>query len=92
MNEKPVRHGAKAIHEMILMIRRQRVILDADLAQIYGVRTKAFNQAVKRNSRKFPADFMFQLTGEEYENLRSQFVTASPKHRDPRSLSGYRQF
>ncbi len=48
--------------------------------------TKVFNQAVKRNKRKFPADFMFQLTLEEYENLRSQFLTGSQKHRNPRYL------
>jgi hypothetical protein len=77
---------------MILTIRGQKVVLDTELARIYGVPTKVFNQAVKRNKNKFPADFMFQLTGEEYEHLRSQFatsnrsqfVTGSQRHRNPR--------
>jgi hypothetical protein len=77
---------------MILTIRGQKVVLDMELARIYGVTTKVFNQAVKRNRRKFPLDFMFRLTVEEYEDLRSQFatsnrsqiVTGSQKHRNPR--------
>jgi hypothetical protein len=77
---------------MILTIRGQKVVLDMELARIYGVTTKVFNQAVKRNRRKFPPDFMFRLTMEEYEGLRSQFaisnrsqiVTGSQKHRNPR--------
>jgi hypothetical protein len=57
-------------------IRTQKVILDSDLAEIYGVSTKVFNQAVKRNEKRFPDDFRFQLTQEEYaELLRSQNVT-----------------
>jgi len=60
-------------------------MLDADLAMLYDVPTKALNQAVKRNLKRFPADFMFQLSREEVETLnRSQFVTGSKKHRDPR--------
>jgi len=51
-------------------------MLDSDLADLYQVETKVFNQAVKRNSARFPEDFMFQLTEKEYENLRSQFVTS----------------
>ena len=54
-----------------------RVILDADLAELYGVETKRFNEAVKRNAEKFPADLMFELTAEEFANLRSQFATSS---------------
>ena len=57
------------------MLRGHRVMLDADLAKLYGVAVKALNQAVKRNAERFPADFMFQLTWEEAESLRSQFVT-----------------
>lgn len=53
------------IEGMILMVRGQKVMLDADLAQLYGVRTKALNQAVKRNAERFPDDFMFRLTQEE---------------------------
>ena len=60
---------------MIRVIRGQRVILDADLAGIYGVATKVLNQAVKRNSKRFPIDFMFRLTAQEREVLRSQIAT-----------------
>lgn len=66
------------IDTMIRTIRGTRVMLDRDLAQIYGVPTKVFNQAVKRNAARFPEDFMFRLTKEEAEGLRvsrSQFVT-----------------
>ncbi|MDD2914222.1 MAG: ORF6N domain-containing protein [Gallionella sp.] len=63
------------IEAKILPLRGQKVMLDADLAELYGVETRAFNQAVKRNAERFPEDFMFQLTLEEYASLRSQFVT-----------------
>ena len=66
------------IESSIISLRGQRVILDSDLARIYGVTTKALNQAVKRNPEKFPEDFMFQLTADEVDTmagLRSQFVT-----------------
>ncbi|MBF0122591.1 MAG: ORF6N domain-containing protein [Candidatus Omnitrophica bacterium] len=81
------------IEFLIKEIRGQRVILDADLAQIYGVATKIFNQAIKRNLDRFPVDFMFRLTLQEAISLRSwhatgkhpgnwsQFVTSSRKHR-----------
>jgi hypothetical protein len=59
------------------MIRGHRVMLDADLAFLYGVESKILNQAVKRQSRRFPDDFMFQLTNQEFTILRSQFVTSS---------------
>ena len=61
----------------ITVMRGQRVIVDTDLAQLYDVPTKVFNQAVKRNQERFPEDFMFQLTKEEHEILRSQIVTSS---------------
>ena len=86
MMEKPEKYDSLAIEPVILTIRGQKVIMDVDLARIYGVTTKVFNQAVKRNKRKFPADFMFRLTLEEYENLRSQIVTGFQKHRNPRYL------
>ena len=60
---------------LIRTIRGQKVMLDSDLACIYGVPTKAFNQAVKRNAKRFPPDFLFQLTAEEADSLRSQIVT-----------------
>ena len=59
--------------------------MDRDLAELYQVRTKALNQAVRRNLDRFPSDFMFQLSEKEFTELnRSQFVTGSEKHRDPR--------
>lgn len=103
------------IEPLILTLRGQRVILDSDLAEVYGVQTKVLNQAVKRNAERFPEDFMFQLTADEWNVLRSQSatldndqskairsqsvtlktgegknrsqsVTGSQKHRDPRFL------
>lgn len=59
----------------ILVIRGQKVMLDSDLAALYGVETKVLNQAVRRNIERFPEDFMFQLTSDEAERLRSQSVT-----------------
>src|SRR5687767_14933447 len=72
------------IERRIYLIRGQKVMLDSDLAELYQVPTKAFNQAVRRNLDRFPEDFMFRLTTEEVN--RSQFVTGSQKHRDPRYL------
>ena len=66
-----------AIKSRIFTIRGVQVMLDRDLAELYGVSTKALNQAVKRNIRRFPDDFMLQLRKEDVENLRSQFVTSS---------------
>jgi hypothetical protein len=63
------------IAQSIYLLRKQKVILDFDLALLYGVATKALNQAVKRNAARFPEDFMFQLSAEETHSLRSQFVT-----------------
>lgn len=65
------------IQNKIYTLRGLQVMLDRDLAELYGVETKVFNQAVKRNSERFPVDFMFQLTKEELENWRSQFVTSN---------------
>ena len=62
----------------IVLLRDQRAMLDADLAELYGVPTKALVQAVKRNLTRFPADFMFQLTAEEFSALKSQTVTSKP--------------
>ena len=61
----------------IHLVRGQRVMLDADLAELYGVSTKVFNQAIKRNIERFPADFMFQLSAAEFEILRGQLGTSS---------------
>ena len=62
----------QAIQNKIYEIRGTKVMLDRDLAEMYGVQTKALNQAVKRNFTRFPEDFMFQLTVEEWQNLKSQ--------------------
>ena len=93
------------IEPLIVRVRGHRVMLDADLASVYGVATKVLNQAVKRNAERFPQDFAFQLNAAETANLksqivtsssrdidlidkktnRSQIVTGSQRHRDPRS-------
>jgi hypothetical protein len=65
------------IQNKIYEIRGLRVMLDFDLAEMYDVETRVLNQAVKRNIKRFPSDFMFQLTNFEFENLISQFVTSS---------------
>lgn len=65
------------IEQKILLIRGHKVILDADLAELYGVESKILNQAVKRHIKRFPVDFMFQLTNQELIILRSQSVTSS---------------
>ncbi|RLA64178.1 MAG: ORF6N domain-containing protein [Epsilonproteobacteria bacterium] len=66
---------SKKIEKMIYIIRGEKVMLDSDLAELYGVATKVLNQAVKRNPKRFPTSFMFQLDKDEMEDLRSQFVT-----------------
>jgi uncharacterized protein involved in type VI secretion and phage assembly len=100
----PATLAIATIASRIIILRDERVLLDADLAALYGVTTKAINQAVKRNSARFPDDFAFQLNAEEAANLRSQIVTSryqrvdsnrdilnrsqtvtgSQRHRDPR--------
>jgi hypothetical protein len=65
------------IENLIHVIRGKQVMLDRDLARLYGVEARALNQAVQRNRERFPEDFMFQLSKEEFENLRSQIVTSS---------------
>lgn len=65
------------ISKAIYLVRDQKVMMDSELAEMYGVVTKVLNQAVKRNIDRFPNDFMFQLTTEEWENLKSQNVTSS---------------
>ena len=82
-----VNNAEEVIKQRIFIIRGHKVMIDADLAELYGVATKVFNQAIKRNLERFPGDFMFKLTLDEYDELdRSQFVTGYQKHRDPRFL------
>lgn len=72
---------AERIAARILLLRGSKVMLDSDLADLYGVSTKALIQAVKRNRGRFPSDFMFQLSDQEVTNLRSQIVTSSSEQR-----------
>jgi hypothetical protein len=95
---KQISSGVDDIGSVIRTIRGQKVILDSDLARIFGIPTFRFNEAVKRNRERFPSDFLFQLTAQEAKSLRSQIATlkqtgnpsqiamGSQKHRDPRFL------
>lgn len=75
--ERTVAASPVQIEQMILLIRGQKVLLDADLAALYGLETKRLVESVKRNRERFPADFMFQLTADEAAILRSQIATSS---------------
>ena len=77
MSEDRAQDAAVRVEEMIVTVRGDRVILDQHLARLYGVTTKALNQAVKRNPGRFPADFVYQLTFQEVTGLRSQIVTSN---------------
>jgi len=81
-----VEKAEEMIKQRIYIIRGQKVMLDNDLAGLYGVVTKVLNQAISRNLERFPEDFMFQINEEESENLRSQFVTSSMCHGGRRYL------
>lgn len=71
---------APAIEKRILVVRKRQVMLDEDLADLYGVETRVLVQQVKRNAKRFPADFMFQLSSEEFSDLKSQSVISSGEH------------
>jgi ORF6N domain-containing protein len=77
---------AKRVSSKILILRNQKVILDTDLAELYGVPVKRLNEQLKRNPERFPPDFFFTLTPEEYDNLRSQDATSSSSHGGRRYL------
>lgn len=77
---------APDVGQLILILRGQRVILDSDLAKLYGVPTFRFNEAVKRNRHRFPDDFLFQLTREEAEGLTSQIAMSKPGSGGRRTL------
>jgi ORF6N domain len=68
---------AQRIEQAILLLRGQKVMLDRDLAALYSVPTKVLNQAVRRNQKRFPSDFMFQLSTLEFQKWKSQFVTSN---------------
>jgi hypothetical protein len=78
--------AAVSIDLRILILRRQRVILDTALAELYNVPVKRLNEQAKRNRKRFPADFMFQLTVHENKSLRSQFATSNIARGGRRSL------
>ena len=95
MKNSVIQTAPPEIESLILEVRGHKVILDTDLALIYGVPTKRLNEQVKRNAARFPADFLFRLTRAEFETVRSQvaasanrsqIATGSQKHRDPRVL------
>jgi len=81
----------KKIKSLIFEIRGFQVMLDADLAKIYQVETRRLNESVKRNINRFPPEFMFQLTAEEYESLRSQFAISNLKSQNATSSWGGRR-
>lgn len=86
MTTKPMKYDARNIASRILTIRGQKVILDRDLAALYGVPTFRFNEAVKRNRRRFPDDCSFQPTRQELTGLISQFAISSSGHGSIRNL------
>lgn len=77
MNQPLVALSPEALASRIVVVRGQRVLLDSDLAALYEVETRRLNEQVKRNMGRFPVDFMFQLTSDEFANLKSQFATSS---------------
>ena len=77
---------ARKVDSIIHLLRGERVIFDSDLAELYGVSVKHLNQQIKSNARRFPPDFLFQISPAEYENLRSQIVTSSSGHGGRRYL------
>ena len=80
---------AQRIEQSIILLRDERIMLDSDLAELYGVETKVLLQAVKRNLDRFPDDFMFQLSKEEFDALRSQSVTSKTAGRGGRRYPPY---
>ena len=91
MKRKPTLNVAD-LGPMICVLRGQRVMLDSDLAALYGVETKALTRAVKRNIERFPEDFMFHATGEELATLRCQIGTSKSPLKDPRGGRRYRPY
>ena len=77
---------SRRVESKLLLLRNQKVILDVDLAELYGVSVKRLNQQLKRNADRFPADFLFQLSRPEHANLRLHFATSSSAHGGRRYL------
>jgi hypothetical protein len=80
--------STRAIESLIHSVRGEKVLLDNDLARIYGVETKALNRAVRRNRLHFPGDFCFQITTEEFQILKRQFGASSFARRPPHASDG----
>ena len=80
MTENSIEKYSKHIINRIFTVRKKQVMLDSHLAELYGIETKYLNRAVKRNPVRFPESFMFQLTKEEFENLRFQIGTLKDAH------------
>lgn len=85
-NKEIIVYNSSEIQKKIYTIRNEQVMLDSDLADFYGVETRRLNEQVKRNISRFPKEFMFQLTAEEFENLMSQFAISSSEHGGRRKL------
>ena len=81
--------SVEVIERRIYLIRGLKVMIDVDLAELYGVPTKRLNERVSRNKKRFPEDFMFRLTKEEAESLRSQFATSNLRLQFATSSSGH---
>ena len=77
MKKTKLKSAEEIISEKIYFIRGEKIILDSDLAELYEVPTKRLNEQVKRNIKRFPKDFMFRLTSDEYDFLKSQFATSN---------------
>ena len=82
--------GTQSLEPLIFVVRGHRVMLDADLARLYGVNTKRFNEAFKRNRNRFPEDFAFQISDVEHLNLRSQIATSKSQRFDSKEKDSNR--
>lgn len=89
MKKQELSTGSIDVEDRILFVRGHKVMVDSDLAELYGVPTKALNQAVQRNLERFPEDFMFQISEVETESLRSQVVTLKTKRGQHRKYSPF---
>jgi hypothetical protein len=88
--DKIIKLKEENIISQIYLLRGEKIMLDSDLANLYGVSTRVLNQAIKRNLFRFPADFMFQLTWEEYLSLKSQIVISNAESIDNRDVHDFK--
>jgi hypothetical protein len=82
--------GLAKIESMIYIIREQKVMLDSDLAELYGIETKALKRAIRRNMNRFPSDFMFEMSDEELKNWRYQFGTSNSSKMGQSNCTSFR--